>query len=104
MKPEAYRQGDIILKPTANIPPDAMETKETVLAYGEATGHAHRIKGDAKIYQTSPVSAKAWIKSLTGFEVEHEEHETIQFPAGTYEFYRQKEYDWVEEAVRYVTD
>ncbi len=98
-----YRQGDVVIRPTS-IPKEAKETKETVLAYGEATGHAHRIKGDAMILRVSAMPAHAWIKSLTGFEVEHEEHPSIHFPPGEYEFYQQREWDWTEEFTRNVAD
>jgi len=101
---KVFRQGDILIKPV-KIPETAKETKETVLAYGEVTGHAHRIKGDAIIFRDlTVIPARAWIKSLTGFEVEHEEHETIKFEPGEYEFYQQREYDWFGEEVRNVAD
>lgn len=102
-KNQIARQGDVLIQPS-KIPVEAKETKESVLAYGEVTGHAHRIKGDAIIFKLNPTSAVAWIKSITGFEVEHEEHETIKFPPGEYEFRQQREYDWFSEEVRNVAD
>jgi tRNA U34 2-thiouridine synthase MnmA/TrmU len=102
-KNEIARQGDVLVK-LGKIPEDAKETEETVLAYGEVTGHAHRINGDAIIFRVGPMTARSWIKSLTGFDVEHEEHETIHFPPGEYEFTQQREYDWYSEEVRRVAD
>ncbi|MCC6387945.1 MAG: hypothetical protein IT302_11250 [Dehalococcoidia bacterium] len=42
------RQGDVLLIPVSNTPTaDAVISEEVVLALGEVTGHAHRLRGTA---------------------------------------------------------
>lgn len=91
-----YRQGDVLVrrirKPNLEMA-DRMSRNEgrVVLAYGEATGHAHAItdpgailyqSGDRTILELGEVST-----------LEHEEHESIELPAGYYAVVRQREYD-----------
>ena len=62
-----------------------------VLAYGEVTGHAHRVRGDAEIARLE--------KALTILEVpqraplSHEEHKTINLPAGFFAFTQKRQYN-----------
>lgn len=43
-----YRHGDVLILPVAEIPagaePEKREKGDIILAHGEVTGHAHRIK------------------------------------------------------------
>lgn len=56
MKRKQARQGDVLLIPVASIPETAVELqpepdRPIILAYGEATGHAHSIFGRAKMFR-----------------------------------------------------
>jgi len=48
-----YRQGDVIIRKVDNIPTN-LEKNENILAYGEVTGHKHKIiKGDVEVFKGS---------------------------------------------------
>jgi len=124
-----YRHGDILLikidKLPENIKFKAEEDK--IILRGEVTGHAHRLKGNAKILEVAeriannpigvwdgqmlvvnPVTAEpksqvigyAMVKEPT--ELIHEEHNAITLPVGTYEIRRQREYD--TDYIKFVED
>jgi len=125
-----YRHGDILLIKIDKLPENIkFKTKKNkIILKGEVTGHAHRLKGNAKILEVaerivnnpygvwtgkrfvantpirielkSQVIGYAVIKEPT--KLIHEEHNTITLPVGTYEIKRQREYD--EEQIRFVQD
>lgn len=98
------RQGDVLLvkvddEPIGTIVP--RDSGRIVLAYGEATGHAHVVTHRrAKLYQREDgirllhVPQKAYI--------DHEEHDRIELPAGTWRVTRQRVY--MPEEIRPVAD
>ncbi len=83
-----------------------MEPKKlshTVLAEGEATGHAHRAVGDGvALYETAPDAV--YLSAPLGAEVVHEEHRPITLPAGEYDRSIVAEYDHFAEESRAVVD
>ena len=124
-----YRHGDILLIKIDKLPEDIKfkAKKGKIILKGEVTGHAHRLKGNAKILEVaeriannpigvwdgqmlvvntvtvepkSQVIGYAVVKEPT--ELIHEEHNTITLPIGTYEIRRQREYD--TEYIRFVED
>lgn len=104
-----YRQGDVLLISVDAIPRDAKACKiegDVILAYGEVTGHAHRlapqtVKPFAKGGVWSP-TAERYIRALEGAQLTHEEHGTITLPAGVYRVVQQREYSPAE--IRNVAD
>jgi hypothetical protein len=70
-----------------------------ILAYGELTGHAHAVIGDAELFE-SDVSeiGQRFLRVEQESEVVHEEHGTVTLPPGDYEIRRQHEYS--PEAIR----
>lgn len=110
-----YQQGDVLI-----IPIDLNDNSsylaeciregtkkhvnELVVAYGEASGHSHVIRG--KITQFIP----KWQGNTVAFElteeayIYHEEHGEILLPAGTYYIETVREYDHFTEESRYVRD
>ncbi len=87
-----YRQGDVLLIEVKVIPKDAFEQPivghELVLAYGEATGHRHRVefldKSDGvKLYHASGGERYLHVAGVT-LDLLHEEHETVKVPPGKY--------------------
>jgi hypothetical protein len=101
-----FRQGDLLLQPIEKIPASARAAdpkSEIVLAEGEATGHAHRIKppweNRAKQYFDGPT---LYLEVLKPVAVDHEEHGAITIPPGCYERRLQTE-TWMDE-VRQVAD
>jgi len=103
-----YRQGDVMIRQINQLPAKAkaLNTKgRIVLAYGEVTGHAHAIaEGQAKEYTMADAAnvVRRFLSVASGAEVKHEEHATINLPAGVYEIVQQREYS--PEAIRNVAD
>ena len=103
-----YRQGDVLIVPVKRMPRGAervnREKGRAVLAHGEVTGHAHAVKnGRAELF--CDAARDAIFMSISGdaaVALEHEEHETIHVPPGTYRIIRQREYS--PGAIRVVAD
>ena len=87
---KAIRQGDVLLIPVKKLPAGAVEAKtagDVILALGEVTGHAHRIKRD----QTEKPSARSfdfgaerYLQIAERVALTHEEHSAIFLEAGVY--------------------
>lgn len=103
-----YRQGDVLIVPVSKLPkglkPVPREAGRAVLAHGEVTGHAHAIKDDrAALFSDPKLAAIFMYVSGDGpVALEHDEHDTIQVPPGTYRIIRQREYHPQE--IRQVAD
>lgn len=96
-----YRQGDILIKPVAEIPAGAKQA-EPILAYGEATGHAHCLTGDGLVFR-DPESQRLFVKVMGGSaSVVHDEHRTVALQPGLYEVIGQREYQ--PDEIRRVAD
>lgn len=91
------RHGDIIL---TQIPPNEAaklelpSSKETVLAYGEVTGHAHRVNSGASVAILPKPSGNVSILRVdkTFANLTHEEHKTLSLPQGDYAFTQKRQY------------
>ncbi|HEY6140378.1 MAG TPA: hypothetical protein VI670_21700 [Thermoanaerobaculia bacterium] len=104
--PRQIRQGDVLLVEVEQIPRGgrlvARDAGRVVLAYGEATGHAHAIFED----DVSMIEVDEGIRYLdvpSEAVLRHEEHASHVLPAGTrWVVRRQREY--VPEGPRSVED
>jgi hypothetical protein len=103
-----FRQGDVLIIPVKQLPknlqPVEREGGRVVLAHGEVTGHAHAIKDQRAALFRDPKLAAIFMH-VSGDEtvaLEHDEHETINLPAGNYQVIRQREYSPQE--IRNVAD
>lgn len=116
-----YRQGDISLHPVPALPATAQKAPDPVLAYGEATGHQHRLEGaqvgvfaDAdgqKFVEVGPEGAQlihdfANSGGVTTAQeaVEKDLHLTQDILPGIYAVKVEQEYDPFEDVLRQVTD
>ena len=104
-----FRQGDVLLVQVEEIPSDAKPCKvdgDVILAYGEVTGHAHRLEaGTVKPLAKGGVwepTAERFIQALEGAVLKHEEHAPIAIPPGKYRVIQQREYS--PEEIRNVAD
>lgn len=102
-----WRQGDVLIIPVTAIPKglnkQPRDAGRIVLAYGEATGHAHAIADHrADLYGDQLDQRFIRVLAEGGVDLIHEEHATITIPPGTYRVIRQREY--TPEADRFVTD
>ena len=118
-----YRHGDILLIKIDELPKNIKfkTKKDKVILKGEVTGHAHTLRGNAKILEKAeriinpsptgslPVRNLPMRSQVIGYavvkeptELIHEEHNTITLPVGTYEIKRQREYD--SDYIKFVED
>jgi hypothetical protein len=94
-----YRQGDVMFIPCDNIPQGTKRANGTV-AYGEVTGHSHRLAdlatadvfecGDGLYVRVSEDGIS--INGQPGCSFIHEEHGPINLPPGSYKVGMQREY------------
>ncbi len=97
-----YRHGDVLLAAVLVLPADAKPALGLILAYGELTGHAHRIRetGAAQLFTQG---AFTYLQvTATKATLVHEEHRPIELPTGVYRVWQQREY--TPTAIRTVLD
>lgn len=102
---KTYRQGDVLVQLVGQLPSELKDVPRDngriVLAYGEVTGHAHAITNRiARFYENT--TGDRFLKLDKPAALTHEEHGTINLPAGNYRVIRQREYS--PEAIRNVAD
>ena len=76
--------------------------EDSVLAEGEATGHAHRLSGAVAVYEAPEKFRTFSLKEPD--TVTHEEHGPVTLPAGDFCADRAVEYDHAAEEARRVAD
>lgn len=97
-----YRHGDVMVGSVDALPEHAHKRPHLVLAYGEITGHSHRIE-DSKTAETFEVGGQLYLKVIAPVaRLIHEEHATIELPEGIYRVWQQREY--TPERIRTVYD
>ena len=102
---ENYRHGDLVFSPTNEIPKDGKlrpEAAEYPLAFGEVTGHSHRLKGKAKVYDLPNDELILAVEEDS--ELSHEEHKTIRFPKGLYLMRKEQEFNYFDNEIARVAD
>ena len=90
---ETYRQGDVLLIRTEKLP-EGLKAKDNILAYGEVTGHHHKLMGGARVYLTT--NGQQVVQVVKPTQLVHEEHGQIEIPEGIYEVRIQREYSPTE--------
>jgi hypothetical protein len=93
---EQYRQGDVLLVRIDKLPRGLRQVPRdggrVVLAYGEATGHAHAIADTGADLLASDLEER-FLRIVGDFAtLTHEEHAPITLPRGAYRVVRQREY------------
>ena len=89
-----FRQGDVLLEKMESLPPGAAlqgnRDNRIVLAYGEATGHAHAVSTEfANLYR---IGRERYLLTTEGARLVHEEHAPIALEPGVYRVVQQREY------------
>lgn len=98
-----FRQGDVLLRQIPKLPKALKPKQDKILAYGEATGHAHQFSNPlAKLY--IDIDGKQYLYLVEDALLEHEEHADILVPEGSYEVVIQREFDVVLMNPREVRD
>lgn len=75
-----------------------------VLAEGEATGHAHRIKDVSAVKAMFKLDGTLQWETVKPVELTHEEHKPVKIPVGEYESGIVREFDHYTEEARNVAD
>ena len=102
---KVLRQGDVLLVEVDDLPPateSEIEDSDIILAHGEVTGHAHRIKEPAKKAKLWDSGAERFLQVMEIVALTHEEHSAITIDPGVYRVAIQNEYSPGE--LRTVTD
>jgi hypothetical protein len=91
------RQGDVALVPVTSIPEGATvvprDKGRLVLAYGEATGHAHVIDAPVAVASLLTTSEnERFLRLVTAAPLVHEEHARIEVAPGLYRQIPQEEW------------
>jgi hypothetical protein len=93
------RQGDVLLVPVVGLPDGPYDDEQPredgalVVAYGEATGHAHVIcPPHVRLMQVQGLGRFLVVEGERPAALTHEEHWTIWVDRGVYEVRRQREY------------
>jgi hypothetical protein len=98
-----FRQGEVLLTRIAKKKlPNGLKPKDNVLAYGEATGHHHRLDRQAQVLTDGHIQFV--VVDAASSILEHEEHKPVTLPQGIYQVTIQREYDIVRDEVRKVMD
>jgi hypothetical protein len=88
-----FQQGDVLLEKMESLPTEVgfkrSADNRIVLAYGEATGHAHAVSTqDAQLYTNGQ---ERYLFTTMGASVVHEEHASIQLEPGVYRIVQRRE-------------
>ena len=98
-----YRQGDVLIKRIKAVPQTTAKKRESgILAFGEVTGHCHKVESTEQA-EVLEVGDDLYLRvSEDGVRIVHDEHSPITLPAGIYEVTVQREY--TPEEIRNVAD
>jgi len=97
-----YRQGDVAIRKVRSIPGQTTRRESGILAFGEVTGHCHKVD-NLELAEVLEVGGDLYLRvSEDGVRIVHDEHSAIALPAGNYEVTIQREYS--PEAIRNVAD
>ena len=102
-----YQQGDVLLKKIEMLPDDLTEiylNEDKILAKGEITNHAHRIKSDNKVRLLRDVNGNLYLDVQKESILLHEEHGDIIISPAKYRIEIVQEYNHFLEETRKIVD
>src|SRR5262245_65942032 len=81
---DMWRHGDVLIARAPEIPDGATPRGNVILAYGEMTGHAHRIESpeSAELFDHNAVIFMRIVRARA--PILHEEHQPINDTTGAY--------------------
>lgn len=100
-----YQHGDLLLSTVEGLPAGCTVIHDgpgAVLAEGELTGHAHRVKQSGTLLRA--IDGTVYLKLDAPADLTHEEHKTIHLVPAIYEVKRVQEYDYLAMQARTVAD
>jgi len=87
-----WRHGDVMIARAEGIPKGATRRDNAILAYGELTGHAHRVE-PADAVELWEREGMLFMEILAPTAtIVHEEHKPITLTKGIYRVWKQREY------------
>ena len=104
-----YRHGDVNIKAIDSLPEGLEEIKhggEYIAAYGEVTGHAHRIqiKNPPSMKVLKDKDGKIYLSFEEDAQIVHEEHKKLIIKKGLYVVSHEREFNYWENATQRVQD
>lgn len=107
-KLKKYRHGDVIIKEVAMFPKGTRiedeQTKDRILAYGEATGHKHWLVNPKTAPLCFKVGDDVFFEINSPTTVDHPEHGPKTLPPGMYRARVAREKDHLSGLVRRIAD
>jgi hypothetical protein len=100
-----YRQGDVLFVKIEKAGNPTKMRRNGHIMEGKVTGHIHRVAdADLEKCELFDSTEKLFlnVSADSGVSIIHEDHATLELPAGQYEVIRQREYS--PEAIRNVAD
>lgn len=89
---KVYRQGDVLIKRIKAVPQNTAKRESGILAFGEVTGHCHKVEELEKA-EVLECGTDLYLRvSEDGVRIVHDEHNAISLPAGDFQIVIQKEY------------
>lgn len=85
-------QGDLYFQRVSSTPKGWKVKKDTVVAYGEATGHTHTMLGRGVRVLERPITLDRFVEIPAVGTIKHQEHKPQRFTKGTYRAIRQRTY------------
>lgn len=104
---KVYRHGDVIIfKLDEKDLPQFTSKKATslTLAYGEVTGHSHKLTGDLELLEAELNQDEIMFRVHTQGLLKHEEHDQIVLESGLYLKVNQVEYDPYQDLITRIRD
>lgn len=95
MPEKLWRHGDVLIQAVAALPEGGVRRPGAVLAYGEVTGHSHRVETpeNAELWWVEEVpKGSLYLRVLAPTRIVHEEHRPIPLEPGIYRVWQQREY------------
>lgn len=104
---EHIRHGDVLLTKVEELPQGQVikHSGQHVLAWGEVTGHAHRLTvKDRKDLKVVVKDGITYMSLTVSAPLTHEEHKRLEVPSGVWKMTFEREYDPFMESMRQVID
>ncbi len=100
------RQGDLLFERIPSLPCQLSKVTSGILAYGEVTGHTHRVADLSKCDVFVDQDGNMFIQTKENTAIVHEEHDQINLSTGDiFSVTRQRKYDPIaEERERKIAD
>lgn len=96
MPGDQARQGDVFIVRSSRSAEGLEEIsnpkEDIILAHGEATGHAHRIREEGNVLYKDPKSNNIYLAVNNDSALTHEEHDGIKLRPGLYRVIKQRQY------------